>query len=60
MIPKNLRCGTAVKTAKGWFNVVKIWNSNGEVNKVTLEVRGKQTTVDAIKLCEHIVETKVI
>lgn len=60
MTTKDFRCGTRIRTAKGWFNIIRIWNYMGRVSDIELEARGKTVRVDAQKLADHTLETEVI
>jgi len=61
MTVNDLRCGTKVRTLKGWFNIVGLWHLAGRVWKVDLTHNGRAIEgVDAEELCKHIVEVDII
>lgn len=61
MTVDNLRCGTKVRTAKGWFNIVRVWFMAGKVVKVDLTHNTRPIDgVDAEELCKHIFEVEII
>jgi hypothetical protein len=58
---EQLKVGIKVRTAKGWFNVVRVWMRGGKTSKVDLTANGREIEgVNAEELCKHIVEVNVI
>jgi predicted SpoU family rRNA methylase len=61
MEAKQLKCGIKVRTAKGWFNVIRVWTRGGKTSKVDLTVNGREVpSVNAEELCKHILEWDII
>jgi len=58
--PEQLRCGTKIQTANGWYPIVRIWLMVGKVYKVDLVVANKEQTYDAEELCKHIIDWEPI
>ncbi len=54
--PEQLRCGTKVKTANGWYPVVRIMIRGGAVYSAYLLVGNKEKEFDAATLCKHITD----
>ena len=60
MTVNDFRCGQSVLTGKGWFLIKSIWWSCGKVVKVTVGKSDKETTVDAERLAEAVIDIKII
>ena len=56
MTAEQLKVGIKIRTAKGWFNVVRVWIRCGKTTKVDLTIGGREIEgINAEELCKHIV-----
>lgn len=61
MTAEQLKVGIKVRTAKGWFNVVRVWVRGGKTSKVDLTANGREVNgINAEELCKHIVQWDIM
>ena len=59
MNPEHLRCGTKIRTAKGWFLVERIWLKGGLTYRIEVRRGESVKTVDAVELAKHVLEVEI-
>lgn len=59
MNPEHFRCGTKIRTAKGWFLVERIWLKGGLTYQIEVRREKNVKTVDAVELAKHVLEVEI-